>query len=375
MTQTVDIYNHLFKNYITYDMLYHLNFKAFYGETDADRCNIFIDLNSYTKSLFDDYPQFSYKNPSTPVAASVINLVAHLRYYYLSRHNTYSRFYLVWGENIPDEAIKHKSDYNAHYYQAFNAKTVMRDLIYKNLDILKDICPYLPDIYFINGGRQEVSVCIAALIDNPGMSHIFDPSTKAPNIIFTKDPYAYQLICNCSNTYIFRPKKSKGANGMVIDDSWIVTKKNLIGAYLIETSGRLTQAHKDIDWTQFELMLDLTGLKARHAKGTTTNTNAIRILKHMNDTFGVMKNDIPVNLFMQNLLFHSDEDTKLRGYNFLMIEDVHNTVNLPHQFDVFKASPQYLSIFSDIVDLVAPEDVKEINNKYFIDYPLDLMHL
>jgi len=242
----VDLYQYLFKNYISYDSLFHLNKKAFYERSNAESVDIFIDMNSLINDIFTIPFEFSY-NATSVLTSSIINLCAHLRNYYASRHRVWTRFYIVWCWNRPDAARSIIPEYNAHTIMAQDSKTIYKSLVEENLKLLDILCPYLPDIFFINGGNYETTTVIIALDEIIGNQI---QKKDIPNIIYTRDSYSYLGVSLMPLTFIFRPKKNNG------DVSYMISKTNLIDMYIEKELkqvpyNKLTDYRKLIDYMSY----------------------------------------------------------------------------------------------------------------------------
>ena len=367
-----DINHYLYRNFITYDSLYALNRRAFYGNSNADYVNIFIDMRSLTRSLFNTNLEFSYKDQVTPIASSFINLAIHLREYYRTRHSVFTRIWLVWATNelAPVESLP---GYNAHSSMSYNSNEVMKELIKKCNDTLKTVCPYLRDIYFVDGGHYDVSCIIQYLISNPDKSHMYN---NVPNIIYTKDPFAFQLVANNSYTFLFIPKKGR-EYGYVKDISMLIGKSNIYERYCI-VNGWKPKYDKIPSWRLdfFIPCMCLAHMKCKDMNNIGTFNRVSEII-HNN-----LAPEFPsllttgCDFFVDRLidkLYTSGvqiQGPKLgnldKGKEIAMCLDIRNMV----------ISDNITStLFEGIVDLYSPEDLRKINDKYFINYPIDILRL
>ena len=335
----VDIYQYLFKNYITYDRLFALNKKAFYERSDAESVDVFIDMHSMVKDIFSISGglNFTYSNTSV-LTSSIINLCAHLRQYYFTRHRVWTVFYIVFGWNSPIESIKRLPEYNAHNIMAINAKTIEKQLVEENTKLLKTLCPYLPDIFFVYGGNYETIVTIGSLISQYGRG-----AKGIPSIIYTRDSYAYLAVSKLPLTFIFRPKKSNRD-----DVSYMVSKTNLIDSYL-ENELKQVPYTSSYDSDKFYEYISYAGLKSKGIRGVLRFKQAIDYYNG------------------RHLYFTSEELSR--------VEAIAYTVNINQQISMFQTSVEGMQVPSSIINLVSPEDVKQINNLYFQHYPLDLNNL
>lgn len=333
----IDLYQYLFKNYITYDSLFALNKKAFYERSDAESVDIFIDMPSLINDIFTMPFEFSY-NSTSVLTSSIINLCAHLRNYYFTRHRVWARFYIIWAWNRPDYIRQMIPEYNAHLIMAQDSRNIFKVMVEENLKILETLCPYLPDIYFFNGGNHEVGTVISTLIQMLGKLNI---NSNIPNIIYTRDAYQYLLVSSLPLTFIFRPKKTKG-----VDNSYIVSKTNLIDAYLQRELKQVSH-NKPVEYNMFMHYIAYAGMKCRGVNGVIRFKQAIDYITNQKPLFFSNQEQDRVNL-------------------------LYNTFNLKNQLLIFSNSAEYVLLGKGLINLINPEEVKKINDIYFAAYPLDL---
>ena len=332
----IDLYQYLFKNFITYDSLFALNKRAFYERSDANEINIFIDMHSHIKDLFDMRNKNNfYKYSSTSVlTSSLINLCAHLRNYYYTRHRVWAKFYIVFAWDRPEYIRNLLPDYSAHRIMQEDSKTTYKELVEENCRILTTICPYLPGIYFVYGGNYETATVIGTLVLTIGKSGI-------PNIVYTKDSFEYLAVCNIPLTFIFRPKKYNG-----VDSSYLVSKTNLIDSY-IEKELKQVKLNLLTDYSKFPEYLSYAGIKSREVHGVLRFKNALNQVSN-NRTF----------------FFTTDEMNRISALS--------QAADLQYNMNIFSSTVECSNIHKALIDLHNPEEVKQINNLYFTEYPLDL---
>lgn len=364
-----EINQFLYRNYISYNALYALNRKAFYGRSDADYVNIFIDVRSLTKVLFNTNVEFTYKDQVTPIASSFINLAIHLREYYRTRHGVFARIWFIWAtdELAPIDSLP---EYNSHSSMSYNSNEVMKELIGKGNDTLKTICPYIRDVYFIDGGHYCPSVIIQYMLSNPEAFNIYK---GVPSIIYTKDPFACQLVANNSYVFIYVPKKGRYA-GVVSDISMLVEKRHLYEMYCI-MNGYKPPYDKISGW-RLDFFIPCMCLAHMKCKDMTNigTFNRVTTMVHNNlapefPNAVASRTDFVLDRLIDRL--SSTEDVaKLtqigKGREIAISLDIRNLRINP--------SVEH-TLHEGIVDLYSPEDLRRINDKYFINYPIDLIRL
>lgn len=334
----VELQNYLYRNYITYNSLYALTKRGFYAYPEANNLNIFIDMHSLVADIFGKNLEFCYISPAV-ITSSIINLCAHLRAYYVSRHKVWTKIYVIWAWNRPDYVRKLLPEYNAHTIMAEDSNTILKDLLEENIKILELLCDYIPDIHFVNGYNHETAVIINTLLKEPERSRIM----PAPNLIYSRDAFQYVTIASRPAVTMFRPKKSKGE-----DKSYPVMKSNLLESYL---TNELKIKWKDdlvIDHTAFIRTIRYAGIKARGING-------------------VMKFKKASNLDVYPHFFTANEEKIINGLNLAL--------DLDACTEILKQSSEYSQLYRGMVNLYNPEQVKRINDVYFQSCPLDLNNL
>lgn len=360
MTQgSPDIYNTLLGNYIGYDRLYTMSMHSLHADRKEDtEINLYIDLNSYLKRIWDTRP-YSYKAENVLVA-SIINACAHYRNYFWTRHMIKTNVFLIWGYNTPDYQ---PVEYNAHFRERVATNQQAQELLDYTKKALAFLCPYLPQIYFIDCGKNEVSAMIYSLIND----------RLGTSIVLTKDVYAYQLVAYCPDTFIYRPKKIHDPNAGIVDASWIVMKRNLFRAMKHEMDYKaIADAPSNV--RHLEYVLALSGMRKRHVKGIMTFNRACTTVMTMEEDRPECFDDI--YSFENTLLF--DCPTRCRGIGVKQPGDLvnrRNMLSVDSAASMLKRDPAFISMMASIQDLYNPQAVMEINDKEFCEYPLELMEL
>ena len=343
----MDVYGLLFRNYITYDRLYAMSMKVLHDSSFEDgkkTINLYIDLNSFISILFRT-PVLEYKD-LTVLTASILNACGHYRSYFWTRHMCMTNIYLVWGCN--SNPYMSDPNYNYHFLNALLTREDVRRLIDAMKEQLAFLCPYIPQVYFIDGGVNEVGAVIYTLANDFVRKNI-------PNVILSKDVYCYQLVSILPSTFVYHPKKVMQDNASA-DVSWVVTKTNLYTAYRHAMGYSQTKVNPDS--SDFNLVLSMSGMVKRHVKGKMTFNNACKRLMEFKEQF-----PSGITVGMLELSYGG-------GTSFV------NTINLISPLAAYgfiKQSPIYIGFSSSLVDRVG--NLREIADKEFTEYPLELGEL
>ena len=348
----------IYGSYIRYDRLFEMTKYAFYGKTDSESVNIFIDVYSILKGLFTRGNNIKI-NDSYVVASCIINLAIHLRAYFETRHRVSSTIYIIYGGARPVNAINEYPPYNMRNIQMEDSNSFIKQLIVDNMEVIRILCPYLHDIFSIIDYENEFSVITSALIDTRN-------DNKVPNIIYSKEPLAYQLVAFKPCTFLYRPKKKAYE-----DCSWVVTKSTLYNAYRYGELGITKQIDTSLDVKMFSIYQSIAGIKSRNILST----------KNANATITFLENAIQNNIFNDGYNVGSIIRSRPSAFEKLCIGTNISyldltcrlvVIDLQHQTMLYKSTPNFIDATSGIINLYNPQEVRNINDKYFQTYPLDL---
>lgn len=342
----------LYTNYIKYDKLTELVNEAFKG-SNANSIHLYIDLYSIFKGLYNNqtYDIMDY----TVITSSIINLVAHMKSFFRKRYRVESKVYLVYSKNCPYINNQFYPEYNKKKMSSFNSNKLIDDMIESNIKLLKILCPYLPDIHFISG-TFETGVTIYDLICRNELQD------NNPHIVLTRDSYNYQLAAMRDNITIFRPKKYNGK-----DESYFINQNNLINTYLMErkTEYRTTTLMPGL----LSLLMTLSSVQERNIKMLFNIKTSVTMLEKAIADYKIL-NGYNSNI---GLVYNGLYSSKLEKISDITFEHRFKAIDIQSQHMIYLNTAEPSSI--SLENLYDPEEVKEINNKYFISNPLDLMNL
>ena len=364
-----DAANILYGSYIRYDTLYGMTNYAFYGKCYADSVNIFIDIYSLLKSLYRQGDNLLIKD-SYVIASCMINLAIHLRAYFETRHRVSSKIYLIYGGARNETLQELCSGYNQKNIIMEDSNQYLYGLVKDNMDVMGILCPYLYDIFFICDYKNEFSVIASYIIDIHNGYHegMTDEELRKlpPNIIYSKEQLAYQLVASKPHTFLYRPKKK--ANN---DASFVVTKSILYDSYRFgELDLKTSLDCKLPDVRLFSLLQTISGVKSRNIKGCKQTNSAIKLISECVER-GIFANGYRYNSIIGN----SQTDSAL--YKIIAecrlppnLMNIFLAVDLDYNLSVYRSYAKTLEL--SFVNLYDPQEVRNINDKYFQLYPLDL---
>ena len=347
----------LYGSYIKYDKMYEMTKYAFYGKTDSNDVNIYIDAYSILRSLYTRGTSLEVVD-SYVIASSIINLAIHLRAYFDSRHQVASKIYIIYGGARPNSAFSLYNQYNERNIIMENSNQYLQQLIKDNMEVIKILCPYLYDIFAIVDYENEFSVIASNLIDKS--------KDNTPNIIYSKDQLAYQLVAFKPYTFLYRPKKVMNA-----DSSWVVTKSTLYNAYRYGELGLTKQVELNLDVKAFSIYQSISGVKSR----------TIPSIKNANVAGTLLQKSIEDGLFAMGYNANSISNHSISPFFKMFdpikvnIADLINrflSIDLENQTMIYSMSPSSIATLEGVINLYNPQEVRNINDKYFQMYPIDL---
>ena len=305
-----------------------------YCGSNANNINLYFDLSSLCKSLYTSNIEVY---DSFELVSSIINLAGFYRQFFRRYYNVECKIYLLYSPNLPAECISIYPDYNKKNFFRYNSNKIATSFIYKALDVLSTLCPYLPDIQIYND-HVEVG-CMIEFLKTLQPNYI-------PNIVISRDPYIYQVADE--NTCVLVPSKSKDVNGATIDTSILVNNISSIYYYYYKNNTIIPIEAMDIPYSYLPLLMALTRCPQRNLVSINSINKGVNIIKNINIE------DIK-----------SDKQLEIRYY----------LCDLKQQLESYKMSPSRVIINADIINLYNREEILNINNKYFANYPLEIESL
>lgn len=350
----------MYGSYIRYDKMYELTKYAFYGKTDSNDVNIFIDVYSILKSLYSRGLNFEVDDYCC-ISSCIINLAIHLRAYFETRHGVNSTIFIIYGGARVKNCLETLPDYNAKNIIAEESNSFLKDLIQSDLNVVNIICPYLQDIYCIIDYENEFSTIASHLIDTLNAQN---PNSITPNIIYSRDMLSYQLVAFKPRTFLYRVKKKFN-----MDCSWVVTKSNLYDVYRYNEIGNTKHTECGLDVLMLSVFLSIAGVKSRNISSIKSSATTIRILED------AVNSGIFFNGYNSNSIFYHGQDIFNRIFDPVTSQNIMNRfkcIDLPYQTSIYASTIKSKEIMKSIINLYSPDEVRAINNKYFQKYPLDL---
>lgn len=335
-------------NYIRYETLAEITNTVFAG-SDANVLNIYIDLYQLFRKMYRS--DVSVGNRSS-VAAAVVNMCIHYRAFYKKYYGVHTRIYLMQTSGPMKMNEKFYPDYNRSNMEKMIMADMITTFMIQNCAILKELCKYLPDIYYIEG-PFETSVMIYA--------NIMERKDNSPNIIISTSALQYAVP-------VFAQSQT-----IVIDHTWVeggiryrvVDKGNALIELLAKQklSDNTIKKCLTINPELFGLFMALTRNEHRDLYSMNNVGSALNLLNNAINKYAIPNSYIAPDFTEMLVLLSKDRLDELVGR--------YKAIDLVYQTELYKITDWYLDRSWD-VNLQDPDMVKLLNEKYFRGNPIDL---
>lgn len=312
---------------------------------------IFIDLTKICRSIESHTTTLGRSDDVYSICAGVLNLCAHYKSFFLRGYNVTTKIFLMYSTK--EFTLNRKFIQEYRYYGLDDESMDMtgRHIIENNLDMLYNICNFIPNIYLV---RTDGEICITMkdIIYENGMKNI-------PAILISKDAYNWQSVyaVNDNAISVFVPVKYRGD-----DHSYIVNAENLYERYCKERQVK----YKDmgINPRLYALLLALTKVPERNVKAMMSVSDGIRHISKCINMYVIPNAYISpaTDAITFNIFDSIMQDTKFDGFelhNRLFAIDVYN------QYKSLKLSGVNGIPPTQLLDLVDPVGIERIDRKFF----------
>lgn len=370
----VDLAAFLYSQFITYDRLTEIVNDAC-KNSNASMAHIYIDIHSLLKSTLVNIGNVRVSD-YTVITSCMINMAIHYKSFFRTRYQTDCKVFFIYSDNCPEVNKKWVMNYNEKDWQLFHHSPIMTDIINKNIELMKILCPYINNVFFIPTG-QETGVAIQHL-----MNINKDAETQEYfSFIVSKDTYNFQLVYN-DNTIILRPKRyySDSKVQTVTDTSYYVSRKNIWKA-IFESRKTQYDLNVLISPELASLVLAISGISSRCIKSTIGIKRTLQIIQKLINEYA-MPNAYSADVNNLALIYMNCKprintlEAAKSCPDIMIMENNFKAIDIPYQYDLFlNVSPEFDTMKSYLVNLYDPEGLKHINEEYFKNNPLDLMRL
>ena len=347
----------LISHFVKYDRLTEL-INAEFHNSNYNEINLMIDAYSMIKSIYRFEPGQFIDRYS--IASCIINACAHYRNFFWTRYRVTCKIWVVFSRM--EESTKEARAFYPGYETIFDTdiNPAMDKVIEDNMEILRILCPYIPDVSFIYS-KYEPGLVFGRIASS---EHAYNrKGDNIPSIIISKDIWNFQVVSEIPNVYMIRPIKKNGE-----DLSVLISSKDVLDYYTAIRETKVGSCYIGCQYLSF--IMAATRLPER---GVKSLHNITSIIKYLNTAIS------------KNYISNSGTVYDIQG----LCADL-NTVNKCHlkdfeiglRMDAFSltrcmfrymTSPKTDDI--TMINLHDPDSVKRINEAYFSKVPLDLMSL
>lgn len=343
---------------LKWDMInHHLN-NSVMKINPFDDINVFINLESVMKNLTlqkntNQSISFHKKNVVIEMESAILNLVAHYRSFF--RKDKCNVKIFLYYTDLKSELPQQMEAYNK-YYRSFyknkyltnpqfrNMGNLLTDIIIPELEL---ITSYIPGCYLIRSKGFDGSI-IPLIISN---------EIPGKNVIISGDIFDTQYMFNPNFTVFYVVRRFKHFNVSTDIESVV---RSIIKD---ESPFDLTLYNSEM---YFRLLLAINGSKIRNIRGTF----GFGIGKLTSILQDGLKKDIV-------LRDYSSIDSIIGLFPEKYREDMKTAfqcTNIDTQYHMLNQS-DIDNIKSQIVDKIDIESIEALNNKRFLEYPINLQSL
>lgn len=370
---TFSINGIIYSNFIRYEELRKLVLNEFQGtpEENCTEINLFIDLYSLMKNAYYGDNFIINQGEEFALTAGVINMAAHYRFYFQSRHSVKTNIFIVSSFNTN----KYITDINPKYRSYIRSGDPRIEYFIENIKLLSSIVPYVPNMFF-----KHYNYATSASAIRDIMGYNVTHGNTNPNIIITKDILNWQLVnFKPARTVVFRPKKMTEDKNSV-DLSYTIDSTNLMRVLAWERcrknktiSNLIGKYYEKIDKINPELFsafLSLIGCVEYGYNAVLSFPSALNAMYKVIVEKGLYLNQYTYNPLELFRLIYDNLNTQ-RSMNIVELESRFRTLDTIYLYDQMQAID--LELLKKIPnDLYNPDLLKRLNEKYFTENPLDL---
>jgi hypothetical protein len=320
----------------------------------GSKVNLFINFESIMHTLvsydIERYLRMDSNKKAIEMIANIINLLAHYRLYF-SKHRIYSKIYLYVGFPFTGAMYKNRSiipEYRAYYEYKFGSNMnnfSTKYVLEEALNFSKTILEYVNGVNLIFGEHIETSIIPSIIVDEIKEGHV--------NFLLTKDAYEYQYV-NKGFT-ILRPKKK--------NMSYMITRSNLIEVVKQENN---IKSEINVRPEYITFILSVIGNTYRNIeKLKKIGMSGIIKLIDKNVKAGNLVNGVYNINILSNFVREELKNQLIDNYYCTDIDTQMLLLNYRDRHVVT----------SQIADRFDNEGLKQINDKFFQDNPINLIEL
>ena len=348
----------LLSYYTKFNKLQELHQQKITNLKPGDTINVYIDLFDMLKKL---YGTDIYANKSLTITASIINLVAHLRLFYRTRLNLKSRIFLIYGDETCNNHRIHWPTFSSLGNLAgTNGFDNINHLIQSQLKLVQILAAYIHEVYYIH---KQASF---AIIAHDLMQKNITTDPYSTHLIISKSKYPFQIVAmsNRSNIYQLRPKKY-----FADELSYIVSYDDIYPYYYNKLVAKSINEIIKISPRLISILWTFNGNRDVNISPIVNIRQTVHLVYNAINTHKILNDYQPDPMYVYNSItnpqIYMDPETFRNRFYAL---------DLIYQHLIYSKTPEALDT-TWYINLNDPQTVIDINNKHFIDNPLNLNDL
>lgn len=347
----------LFETNIKYDLLDQYLQDYLVHITYSNNVNVVIDLKSVYRKAYrtnQDNLLPDARLVIEDISSHVINMIGFYRNY-LAKKGKQSTFYILYSQEECKILKENFPGYKDYYYEKyFNNKEneKLNNYIQTATKQIQTICKYTPDVYFINTSLLDEFCYFDYFVKTYSKKNEF-------NILLADDPILFQSLNN--NTVALN---LKGIN------TQLVTNKNVMNI--------LTEKPTTYSNNLLTLLLSIAGVETY----SISNIHRIGYKKALGIIDRLVKNNViadtnyitmPTDIVNNKFNGLDENNTEILTNNKELIIDNYNRL-YPLEF-VIRNEITLKTSFTIFKPIVTKKHFSELNNKMFLQYPINVTML
>ena len=348
----------IYWSFITYSALDKIIAEEFKGNT-SDKINVYIDIYQILVSVC----RFTLIKNAYSISSAIINYCANIRRYF-KKIGVYANIVLIYTSNTNENINQYIPEFGKFYKNRIANNPRIKNLVDRNVELLKVLVPYLPNI-FIRIGSVESALIVHDTVKRKLIG-------IAPSIVISSSAYMTQLpLLSKSLRVIFKRTSLKYGE----DRTYCYNKSNCVQAFLY--GGKKINIIGAFNQNTLHVLMALNGVPKLGVKSMGFNYETC--LEFCNTIPYGYEHDFDMIAKTYEEFVQSKYRLRKRLENHkipttdLLIDRIKG-MDILYQYSLYKLLPEYneLEFLNQFED---KDSVHEINNKYYKDCEMNLEDL
>lgn len=322
-----------------------------YKNSNSDKINIYIDLYQILATIC----RFTQMKNIYSISSGIINYCAHLRRYF-RKIDVYANIALIYNDGSMNTIKQFIPEFNSIYNARIESNKRIKNAFNKNLELLKLLVPYLPNIY-LRCGTTDSAIMIYDMVKRKLMG-------IAPTLVISNSQYMYQLPQLLTSVRVIRKVGTTKGD----DNTYSYNHNNCMEAYMYGT--RLRNVMCNFNQNTLSTLMTLNGVPKLGIK--TMGYNYLTAIDICNSIPIGYEHDVDTvaNTFVMFNEKHNKNKRKSRPTVDIFVNRFKG-MDLIYQYSLYKLLPEYNEL-DFLKNLEDKESVHSINSVYYSECQLDL---